>query len=626
MPEGFGALVPSLFPICAVLSYSRSLPASHIALPARGTTPCRFPHVIHFFRMRHLALTDSPAYQALKAHYATASTWHMRELFAADTGRFAQLSVEAAGLFLDYSKNRVSSHTMKLLFALAEQRGVADYRDRMFAGEKINETEQRAVLHVALRAPKDCGVMVDGQDVGADVHAVLDQTSVFAEQVRSGQWLGATDKPVKAIVNIGIGGSFLGPKMACNALRASCHPDLALHFVSNVDANELAALLPTLDPHTTLFIVVSKTFSTAETMLNAHTARAWTIEHCGADSIAKHFVAVSTNLEAVRTFGISKANMFGFWDWVGGRYSVWSAVGLALMLAIGPSGFKRFLAGAHAMDRHFQEKPLEHNMPVVLAMLGVWYRNFFGYGSISIAPYWQDLQYLPGYLQQLDMESNGKRVMRDGTVVQTATAPIIWGDVGTNGQHAYFQLLHQGTEPVPVDFITVLKEPVVSGNRHNAQFNAQFSSELGGHHTALLANCLAQSAALMQGRSEDEARAELLAELRRSPITETDDTPNKEDIDKLAPHKTFPGNRPSNTLLLPAMTPEALGALIALYEHKTFVQGVIWGINSFDQWGVELGKALAKDVEAALSALESSASTMHDSSTAGLVERIRAAR
>ncbi|MES2830955.1 MAG: glucose-6-phosphate isomerase [Pseudomonadota bacterium] len=560
--------------------------------------------------MRQPALTESLAYADLRTHHAAASTWNMRDLFAADPRRFTDFSLEAAGLFLDYSKNHVSRETMAMLCALAQERGVAQLRDRMFAGEKINITEQRAVLHVALRAPKNCGVMVDGRDVNADVHAVLDQISAFAERVRSGEWVGATGKPVKTVVNIGIGGSFLGPKMAYHALRTSCHPDLAFHFVSNVDANELEALLPQLDPHTTLFIVASKTFGTAETMLNAHAARAWTVAHCGAESPARHFVAVSTNLEAVLEFGINEANMFGFWEWVGGRYSVWSAVGLALMLAIGPSGFKAFLAGAHAMDRHFQEAPLERNMPVVMAMLGVWYRNFFGCGSLSIAPYWQDLQYLPGYLQQLDMESNGKRVTRDGAAVQTSTAPVIWGDVGTNGQHAYFQLLHQGTEAVPVDFITVLREPAT----------------LGKHHTALLANCLAQSAALMRGKTEDEARAELRAASGEAQYIAEDEAALEAAIEALVPHKTFPGNRPSNTLLLPAMTPAALGALIALYEHKTFVQGVIWDVNSFDQWGVELGKALAKDVETALTAPSQPLHAVHDSSTAGLIERIRAAR
>jgi len=560
--------------------------------------------------MHRPALTDTPAYAALLAHHATASQWHMRDLFAENGERFAQFSLEAAGLFLDYSKNRASSQTMALLCQLARERNVTHHRDRMFAGEKINTTEQRAVLHVALRAPRSAGFVVDGQDVAADVHAVLDQAGVFAERVRHGHWLGASGKAITTVVNIGIGGSFLGPKMAYHALRTSCHPNLAFHFVSNVDANELDALLPKLDPHTTLFIVASKTFGTAETMLNARAARAWIIQHCGETSTAQHFVAVSTNRQAVVEFGIGETNMFGFWDWVGGRYSVWSAVGLALMLAIGADGFKRFLAGAHAMDQHFQEAPLESNMPVILAMLGIWYRNFFGYGSLSIAPYWQDLQYLPGYLQQLDMESNGKRVNQSGEVLQASTAPVIWGDVGTNGQHAYFQLLHQGTEPVPVDFITVVKQPAMPAS----------------HHTALLANCLAQSAALMHGKTAEEVRAELQTSLQAGSDRAVADA----DVEKLVPHKTFPGNRPSNTLLLSAMTPEALGALIALYEHKTFVQGVVWDINSFDQWGVELGKALAKDVEAALKADDDdgteTARTAHDSSTAGLIYRIRTNR
>ena len=515
----------------------------------------------------------------------------MRSLFADDPARFSRMSLDAAGLFLDYSKNRIDDQTIALLCALARERGAEALRERMFAGEKINTTEQRAVLHVALRAP------TAADDISAQVQAVLARMRDFSDRVRSGQWRGASGKPLTAVVNIGIGGSFLGPKMTCHALREQRHPGLDFHFISNVDANELNALLPRLDPETTLFIIASKTFGTAETMMNAQSARAWLVGHCGEAAIARHFVAVSTNREAVTVFGIDAANMFGFWDWVGGRYSVWSAVGLPLMLAIGADGFAEFLAGAHAMDTHFRTAPLEANMPVLLAMIGIWYRNFFDCSTLSIAPYWQDLQYLPGYLQQLDMESNGKHVAIDGSALQMATAPVIWGDVGTNGQHAYFQLLHQGTELVPVDFITVLQEPQL----------------LTAHHRALLANCFAQSAALMRGKTAEEVSVEL-----RAQGTPADRTA------ALAPHRTFDGNRPSNTILLPQMTPHALGALIALYEHKVFVQGAVWGINSFDQWGVELGKALAMDVEAALDTSTSPSLGTQDSSTAGLISRARA--
>ena len=544
--------------------------------------------------MQQSSLQDSPAFHALQSHHLTIAGQKMRTLFADDPTRFSRMSLDAAGLFLDYSKNRIDDEAIMLLCALARERGVEAQRERMFAGEKINTSEQRAVLHVALRAPASAGVV---DDTGTQVRAVLARMRDFSDRVRSGEWRGASGKPLTTVVNIGIGGSFLGPKMACHALREQCHSGLVFHFISNVDANELNALLPRLDPENTLFIIASKTFGTTETMMNAQSARAWLVGRCGEAAIARHFVAVSTNREAVTAFGIDAANMFGFWDWVGGRYSVWSAVGLAVMLAIGADGFGQFLAGGHAMDTHFRTAPLEQNMPVLLALIGIWYRNLFDCSTLSIAPYWQDLQYLPGYLQQLDMESNGKHVAIDGTALQLATAPVIWGDVGTNGQHAYFQLLHQGTELVPVDFITVLQEP----------------KQLGAHHKALLANCFAQSAALMRGKT----LAEVAGELREQGMP-------AEQIDALAPHRTFDGNRPSNTILLPQMTPHALGALIALYEHKVFVQGVVWGINSFDQWGVELGKALAKDVEAALNASASLPGTAQDSSTAGLIARARA--
>jgi glucose-6-phosphate isomerase len=574
--------------------------------------------------MDQFALQDSPAFKALQSHHDKAAQWQMRTLFQDHPNRFKDMSLEAAGLFLDYSKNRITSDTMRLLCDLARARGIETYREKLFAGETINNTERRAVLHPALRAPVGADFIVGDNHVSGDVQAVLEHMRVFSNQVRSGEWLGTSGKAIKTIVNIGIGGSFLGPKLACHALRAMQHPALQFHFVSNVDANELDALLPTLDPETTLFIVVSKTFGTAETMLNAHSARDWLVQRCGLQAPLRHFVAVSTNREAVTKFGIDPANMFGFWDWVGGRYSLWSAVGLVVALAIGADAFEQFLAGGHAMDQHFQNAPLESNMPVIMALIGIWYRNFFNCTSLSIAPYWQDLQYLPGYLQQLDMESNGKRVDRNGVALQMATAPVIWGDVGTNGQHAYFQMLHQGTDLIPVDFITVLKQSSIkqSPSRQSASTldASKKSTSSSAHHTALLANCFAQSAALMRGKTEPEAREEMRAKGM-----------DEKTIAQLAPHKTFPGNRPSNTLMLPEMTPHALGSLIALYEHKVFVQGVVWGINSFDQWGVELGKELAKSVEMALNH-SSDAATDHavdhaqDDSTRGLIARVKAAR
>ena len=549
--------------------------------------------------MPESSLPQSPAFQALSAHHVQAAQWHIAELMAADPQRAQRMSIEAAGVFLDYSKNCLTAETLNLLIDLATERGVIAQRQRMFGGERINRTEQRAVLHTALRAPPGTALMLDGEDVGMAVQAVLAQMRAFCARVHSGAWRGATGQRVTDVVNIGIGGSFLGPKMAVHALRPLAQPQLRCHFVSNVDACALQALLPQLDPATTLFIIASKTFTTAETMCNAHSARDWLVARLGAAAPAQHFVAVSTNHEGVAAFGIDVANMFGFWDWVGGRYSVWSAVGLVLMLAVGADAFDAFLAGAHAMDTHFCSAPLERNMPVILAAIGIWQRNFFGYGSLSIAPYWQDLEYLPGYLQQLDMESNGKQVATDGTALPVRSAPVIWGDVGTNGQHAYFQLLHQGTDVVPVDFITVLRPP----------------QGADVHHTALLANCFAQSAALMRGKSADAVRAELQGQGMA-----------EETIAALVAHKSFVGNRPSNTIVLPDMTPHALGALIALYEHKVFVQGVIWGINSFDQWGVELGKALARDVEAALGAAPGAPlDATLDASTAALVARARQA-
>ena len=558
--------------------------------------------------MPHTALditsiqADSAAFQALQAHHAATEKHTLRDLFSADPERFNEFSVEAAGLFLDYAKNTLTTETMSLLFNLARERKVEARREAMFAGEKINTTEQRAVLHTALRAPWQPNApafVLDGQQVSADVHAVLEQIQTFTEAVRSEEWRGYNGKPITDIVNIGIGGSDLGPKMVCQALRPFQHARLNMHFVSNVDGHDLDAVLSQIDPASTLFVIASKTFTTAETMMNAHSARNWFLQHADGvqeSDLAHHFVAVSTNTEGVKAFGIDPQNMFPFWDWVGGRYSVWSAIGLSVALAIGFAQFSEFLAGAHAMDSHFHSTPLEHNMPVILALVGIWQRNFCGTTSLSIAPYHQDLINFASYLQQLEMESNGKRVAVDGSPLQIKTCPIIWGNVGTNGQHAYFQLLHQGTDITPVDFIATLNP----------------SHHLPGHHAALLANCFAQSEAFMRGKTADEVRAEM----------QSKGLP-EDQINALLPHRTFPGNRPSNTILMERLTPASLGALIALYEHKVFVQGVIWGINSFDQWGVELGKVLATHI---LDELKGDVmEAKHDSSTNGLIARARAA-
>lgn len=539
----------------------------------------------------HTTLVQTTAYQALLYHHIDATRWHMKDLFASDPQRFNKMSLTAAGLTLDYSKQRTTDATLAMLFALARERGVPAYRDAMFAGEKINFTEHRAVLHTALRAPENAPrLVVDGQDVHADVHRVIDRIGVFVESVRDGSWQGYTGKTITDIVNIGIGGSHLGPQMVCTALDAYAHPRLNMHFVSNVDGHDLSAILKRIDPATTLFIVASKTFTTQETMTNAHSARNWFLQHATEADLAKHFVALSTNADGVAKFGIDINNMFPFWDWVGGRYSVWSSIGLSVALSIGIAHFKAFLAGAHALDEHFRTAPLESNMPVILAMLGIWNRNFFRSESLSIAPYHNDLRHFPAYLQQLDMESNGKRITSQGTPAQVATCPFIWGDVGTNGQHAFFQLLHQGTDVTPIDFVAVLNP----------------SHSLPDHHAILLANCFAQSEAFMRGKRSYEVRADLEA----AGVPE-------EEIAALLPHKTFDGNRPSNTILMDALTPETLGALIALYEHKTFVQGIIWGINSFDQWGVELGKVLAKAIQGELSG--EAQPSHHDASTNALI-------
>jgi len=547
--------------------------------------------------MRQPALTTTASFSALQSHAVDAVDWQIRQLFANDPQRFPKLTVDAAGLFLDYSKNRLDGRTVELLVDLARERGVEAQRDAMFAGDKINLTEHRSVLHTALRMPRGKALVVDGQDVNADVHAVLDRVKAFTDKVRAGTWLGRSGKPITDIVNIGIGGSDLGPKMAVLALRSYAHPRLAMHFVSNVDGHDMDAVLARVDPETTLFIVASKTFTTAETMLNAQTARRWFLGTGKEEDLARHFVAVSTNTEAVRAFGIDPDNMFPFWDWVGGRYSLWSAIGLSVALAVGFGYFETLLEGAHAMDEHFRTAPLAENMPVLLALIGFWNRQFLGAASLSIAPYHQDLNRFPAYLQQLDMESNGKRVTKGGQSVDTPTCPIVWGECGTNAQHAYFQLLHQGTDIVPIDFIAALRA----------------THDLPGHHDALLANCFAQSEAFMKGKSGDEVRAELQAQ---------GVPPAK--IDELVPHKTFPGNRPSNTILMDQLTPATLGALIALYEHKTFVQGVLWDIASFDQWGVELGKVLAKKIQAELEGEVDPQA--HDSSTNGLIVMAKGAK
>jgi glucose-6-phosphate isomerase len=549
--------------------------------------------------MPQTPLARIASYQTLIAHHAHAKEWNMRDLFEAEPNRFEQFSLKAAGLTLDYSKNPITEETRDMLCALARDRYVEQRRDAMFAGDKINSTEHRAVLHTALRAPLAPGsLMVEGQDVNRDVHAVLEHMRAFTDRVRSGEWRGYSGEAVTDVVNIGIGGSHLGPQVATEALRAYMHPRLQLHFVSNVDGNDLAAVLDKVSPATTLFIIASKSFNTQETLMNAQSARTWFLKTgSGSEAdLAKHFVALSTNTEAVKKFGVDPANMFPFWDWVGGRYSVWSAIGLSVALAIGFDHFQEMLAGAHDMDTHFRTAPLAQNMPVMLAMVGIWHRNLFGTCSVSIAPYHQDLRHFPSYLQQLEMESNGKRIGFDGSPLETATCPVIWGDAGTNGQHAFFQLLHQGTNVTPVDFIAVL----------------QVSHGLPGHHAVLLANCFAQSEAFMRGKSAGEAATDM----REQGFDE-------DEIKMLLPHKTFPGNRPSNTILMDTLTPRSLGSLIALYEHKTFVQGAIWGINSFDQWGVELGKVLAKSIQSELHGEPEP--SRHDGSTNALIALARQA-
>ncbi|PKN40754.1 MAG: glucose-6-phosphate isomerase [Deltaproteobacteria bacterium HGW-Deltaproteobacteria-18] len=531
-------------------------------------------------------IDQSSPWKALAEHALEMTP--MRELFNRDPGRFDRFSAEGAGLFLDYSKNMVTDETMNLLFDLAGEADVAGRIGAMFSGARINTTENRAVLHVALRADADQLILVDGINVVEQVHGVLDQMEVFTAKVRSGEWKGCTGERITDVVNIGIGGSDLGPRMVTAALDHYRKSDLNFHFVSNIDGTHVAQVLGRVRPESTLFIIASKTFTTQETLTNAHTARDWFLRSGAAQTdVARHFVALSTNEPAVRDFGIDPANMFVFWDWVGGRYSLWSCIGLSIALAVGMENFRELLAGARDMDRHFRSTPFERNIPVLLALLGVWYRNFHGFESHAVLPYDQYLALLPAYLQQADMESNGKGVNRDGRPVTHATGPILWGEPGTNGQHAFYQLLHQGTTVVPCDFLVAVN-PL---------------HEIGEHHTILLANFLAQTEALMRGRTLAEAEAEL-ANLEPGARA------------ALAPHKAFPGNRPSNSLLYERLTPRAIGSLIAMYEHKIFVQGVIWGINSFDQMGVELGKQLAGVI---LPELRGGAAAAHDASTLGLI-------
>ncbi|MEE9321965.1 MAG: glucose-6-phosphate isomerase [Granulosicoccus sp.] len=536
---------------------------------------------------------DRMAWQSLAEHHQATHTLTLRERFAADNKRFELFQLEAAGVFLDFSKNHLSSDTHRLLLALAESSQLNNKIERMFSGAIINPTEQRPVLHTALRNRSSKPVLIDGKDVMPDIRAVLDRLRQFSEQVRSGEWKGYTGKVITDVVNIGIGGSDLGPVMAVSALAPFAHERLTMHFVSNVDGSHLISTLKQVNPETTLFIVASKTFTTQETLSNARSAREWFLDSDAQESdVAKHFVALSTNTTEVVAFGIDTNNMFGFWDWVGGRYSLWSAIGLPLILSIGMDRFEQFLQGGHDMDLHFRQASLDKNMPVTLALLTVWYNNFWQAHSHLIAPYDQCLHRFPAYLQQLSMESNGKSVHLDGTRVSIATGPLVWGEPGTNGQHAYFQLLHQGTHMIPVDFIMPLES----------------LNPLGNHHDLLMANCFAQSEALMMGKDGEAVTLQMHSNGR-----------SNDDIERLLGHRKFAGNRPSNTVLVQRLDPHALGALVALYEHKVFVEAAIWDINPFDQWGVELGKQLAQSIQTEMES-ETQVSG-HDCSTNGLINR-----
>ncbi len=548
------------------------------------TTPRRRPKI-----QRRTTLSRRQAWKALQAHYKSMQAAHLRTMFADDPQRGSRMSVEAIGLFLDYSKNRITDETIRLLVQLAEESGLREGIEAMFRGEKINVTENRAVLHVALRAPLEASIMVDGENVVPKVHAVLDRIAAFSQRVRSGEWKGHTGKPIRNVVNIGIGGSDLGPVMAYEALKHYTERSLTFRFVSNIDGTDLAEAVRDLQADETLFIVSSKTFTTLETMTNANSAREWSLAGLGGDpaSVAKHFVAVSTNAEAVSKFGIDTANMFQFWDWVGGRYSMESAIGLSTMIAIGPDNFLAMLNGSHQMDEHFRQTPFAQNLPVLMGLLTIWYVNFFGAETVAILPYEQYLKRFPAYLQQLTMESNGKHVTLDGKAVSYDTSPVYWGEPGTNGQHSFYQLIHQGTRLIPCDVIA-FHQPL---------------NPLGRHHDLLMANVFAQTEALAFGKTAEEVKNE--------------GTP-----DWLVPHRVFEGNRPSNTILAERLTPEALGKLIALYEHSVFTQGVIWNIDSFDQWGVELGKVLAQRIAPELESKDET-SLGHDSSTNSLIRRYR---
>jgi glucose-6-phosphate isomerase len=541
------------------------------------------------------ALTTLPVWQALCRHQKTIAASNMRDLFAQDTNRFDKFSFQLDDMLFDFSKHRINDETLPLLLQLAREAHLENWRDRMFAGEKINITENRAVLHTALRNRSNRPVLVDGVDVMPEVNAVLAQMRDFSEKVRSGAWLGYTGKRITDVVNIGIGGSDLGPVMVCDALKPYSSADLAVHFVSNIDGAHLMRALEKCQPETTLFIVASKTFTTQETMTNAISARTWFLNKAQDNAhVAKHFVALSTNAKAVTDFGIDQANMFAFWDWVGGRYSLWSAIGLSIALYVGMDHFEALLSGAHEMDQHFQTAPLEENMPVIMALIGIWYNNFFDVATHAILPYDQGMSRFPAYLQQADMESNGKFICRDGKRIQYKTGPVIWGEAGTNGQHAFYQLIHQGTQIVPCDFLMPVHSHYAIGKHGYA------------HHKILLANFLAQTQALMLGKTPDEARLEL----QEQGLTGAE-------LENLLPHKVFEGNRPSTSILFDKLTPNTLGKLIALYEHKIFVQGMIWDINSYDQWGVEYGKQIAQEILPLLTS--DGVVTSFDSSTNGLI-------
>ncbi len=532
-------------------------------------------------------LTKLTSWQKLETHYKQIKDKHLRDLFNEQPERGLKFTVNSIGLFMDYSKHRITGETLDLLFNLADELELVEKRDAMFRGDKINKTENRAVLHTALRAPKDAKILVDGKDVVPEVHAVLNKMANFSNRVRNGEWKGYTGKRIKNIINIGIGGSDLGPVMAYEALKYYTPRDMTFHFVSNVDGTDFAESVYSLDPEETLFIISSKTFTTLETMTNAQTAREWTLKKLKDEkAIAKHFVAVSTNEKEVTKFGIDTANMFEFWDWVGGRYSMDSAIGLSTMIAIGPENFNELLSGFHQMDEHFKTAPLEQNMPVLMGLLSVWYNNFFGAQTVAVLPYEQYLHRFPAYLQQLTMESNGKHITLDGMITEYQTGPIFWGEPGTNGQHSFYQLIHQGTKIIPCDFIAF----------------RQSLNPLGNHHDILIANVIAQGEALAFGKTPEEVKAE--------------GTP-----DWLVPHRTFEGNRPSTTIFADKLTPEVLGKLVALYEHSVFTQGIIWGIDSFDQWGVELGKVLAKRIIPQLTDLKTKLD--HDSSTNNLIKHYR---